>query len=102
MVITHFQAAQKIEDEQVYTEPPDWYYPIRHSLGAVLLKAGKPAEAEKVYRQDLKRFPENGWALFGLAQSLHAQNKHEEAAAVDARFAKAWSTADVKLTASRF
>ena len=100
--IAHFQAAQKIEDEQVYTEPPDWYYPIRHSLGAVLLKAGKPAEAEKLYRQDLKRFPENGWALFGLAQSLHAQNKHEEAAAVDARFAKAWSTADVKLTASRF
>ncbi len=100
--IVHFQAAQKIEDEQLYTEPPDWYYPIRHSLGAVLLKAGKPADAEKLYRQDLKRFPENGWALFGLAQALHAQNKHEEAAAVDARFAKAWSTADVKLTASRF
>jgi len=100
--IAHFQAAQKIEDEQLYTEPPDWYYPIRHSLGAVLLKAGKPADAEKLYRQDLKRFPENGWALFGLAQALHAQNKHDEAAAVDARFAKAWATADVKLTASRF
>ena len=98
----HFRAAQKIEDEQLYTEPPDWYYPIRHSLGAVLLKARKAAEAEALYRQDLQRFPENGWALFGLAQSLHAQNKHEEAAKVDARFAKAWSTADVKLTASRF
>ena len=100
--ITHFQAAQKIEDEQLYTEPPDWYYPIRHSLGAVLLKAGKPAEAEKLYREDLERFPENGWSLFGLAQALHAQNKHEEAAAVDARFQTAWATADVKLTASRF
>ena len=100
--ITHFKAAQVIEDAQLYTEPPDWYYPIRHSLGAVLLKAGKPADAEKLYRQDLKRFAENGWALVGLAQSLHAQEKHEEAAKVDARFAKAWSTADVKLTASRF
>jgi tetratricopeptide (TPR) repeat protein len=100
--IAHFQAAQKIEDAQLYTEPPDWYYPIRHSLGAVLLKAGKPAEAEALYLQDLVRFPENGWALFGLAQALHAQNKHTEAAEVDARFQKAWATADVKLTASRF
>lgn len=100
--ITHFQAAQKIEDAQLYTEPPDWYYPIRHSLGAVLLKAGKPAEAEVVYREDLKRFPENGWSLFGLAQALHAQNKHTEAVDVEARFQKAWATADVKLTASRF
>ena len=100
--IAHFQAAQKIEDEQLYTEPPDWYYPIRHSLGAVLLKAGKPADAEALYRQDLVRFPENGWALFGLAQALHAQNKHEDAAAVDERFKKAWASADVTLTASRF
>jgi len=100
--ITHFTAAMKIEDAQLYTEPPDWYYPIRHSLGAVLLKAGKPAEAEAAYREDLKRFPENGWALFGLAQALHAQNKHDEAAQVDARFKTAWKTADVTLTASRF
>jgi tetratricopeptide (TPR) repeat protein len=100
--IAHFREAQKIEDAQLYTEPPDWYYPIRHSLGAVLLKAGRPAEAETLYREDLKRFPENGWALFGLAQALHAQNKHEEAAEVDARFKKAWATADITLTASRF
>jgi tetratricopeptide (TPR) repeat protein len=100
--IAHFQAAQKIEDEQLYTEPPDWYYPIRHSLGAVLLKAGKPAEAEALYLQDLVRFPENGWALFGLAQALHAQNKHTEAAEAEARFRKAWATADITLTASRF
>ena len=99
---THFMLAQKIEDAQLYTEPPDWYYPIRHSLGAVLLKAGKPAEAEALYVEDLKRFPENGWALFGLAQALHAQNKHPEAAAVDERFKKAWATADVTLTGSRF
>jgi tetratricopeptide (TPR) repeat protein len=100
--VVHFRAAMKIEDGQLYTEPPDWYYPIRHSLGAVLLKAGKAAEAEALYREDLKRFPENGWALFGLGQALHAQNKVAAAAAVDARFRKAWATADVTLTASRF
>ena len=100
--IAHFGEALKIEDAQLYTEPPDWYYPIRHSLGAVLLKAGRAAEAEAVYRKDLERFRENGWALFGLAQALHAQGKHAEAAAVDERFKKAWASADVTLTASRF
>jgi tetratricopeptide (TPR) repeat protein len=100
--IAHFTEALKIEDAQVYTEPPDWYYPIRHSLGAVLLKAGRAVEAEAVYRKDLERFRENGWALFGLAQALHAQGKHAEAAAVDERFRKAWASADVTLTASRF
>jgi tetratricopeptide (TPR) repeat protein len=98
----HFRAALDIEDAQLYTEPPDWYYPIRHSLGAVLLKAGKPAEAEELYRQDLKRFPANGWALFGLAQALRAQGKEAEAAEADARFQTAWAGADVTLTASRF
>ncbi len=100
--IEHFTAAMSIEDAQVYTEPPDWYYPIRHSLGAVLLAAGRPAEAERVYREDLRRFPENGWALFGLSEALHQQGKHQESGAVDARFKQAWATADVTLTASRF
>jgi cytochrome c-type biogenesis protein CcmH/NrfG len=67
-----------------------------------LLKAGKNAEAEQAYREDLKRFPENGWALFGLAQALKAQRKNAEAAQVDARFRKAWADADVTLMASRF
>jgi len=100
--IAHFREALRIEDAGLYFEPPKWYYPIRHSLGAALLKAGRPAEAEAVYREDLKRFPENGWSLFGLAAALRAQGKSAEAAAVDQRFAKAWSAADVKLTASRF
>jgi hypothetical protein len=91
-----------IEDGILYFEPPNWYYPIRHSLGAVLVRAGRPAEAEQLYREDLKRFPENGWALFGLLQALHAQNKHAEAAQVDARFRTAWKGADVTLVASRF
>jgi tetratricopeptide (TPR) repeat protein len=89
--IEHFRKAVVIEDAGLYFEPPKWYYPIRHSLGAAYLKAGQPAEGELVYREDLRRFPENGWALFGLGQALRAQGKDEEAAAVDARFKKAWA-----------
>ena len=68
----------------------------------MLLEAGRPREAETVYWDDLRRNPENGWSLFGLAQALRAQKRDDEAAAVEARFAKAWTRADVKLTASRF
>jgi tetratricopeptide (TPR) repeat protein len=100
--IAHFRQAMAIEDAALYFEPPKWYHPIRHSLGAVLLKAGKNAEAEAVYREALKRFPENGWALYGLAAALRAQGKTAEAAAVERRYAVAWKNADVKLTASRF
>ncbi|MBX3326648.1 MAG: hypothetical protein KF682_12185 [Nitrospira sp.] len=100
--ITHFREAAKIEDAGLYFEPPKWYYPIRHSLGAALVKAGQNAEAEKVYREDLRRFPENGWSLFGLTQALRAQGKKNEAAAAEARFHKAWPDTDVTMTASRF
>ena len=100
--VNHFREAAKIEDGGLYFEPPKWYYPIRHSLGAALLKARQHAEAEKVYREDLRRFPENGWSLFGLAQALRAQGKNTEAAAEDARFRRAWGSTDVTLTASRF
>lgn len=100
--ITHFQAAKGIEDGILYFEPPNWYYPIRHSLGAVFLKANRAADAEQVYREDLKRFPENGWALLGLTQALRAQGKTPEATQADARFQKAWQGADVTLVASRF
>jgi tetratricopeptide (TPR) repeat protein len=100
--ITHFRQAARIEDAGLYFEPPKWYYPIRHSLGAALVKAGKPAEAEKVYREDLRRFPENGWSLFGLAQALRAQGKNTEADATETRFRQAWASTDVTLMASRF
>lgn len=100
--ITHFKEAATIEDAGLYFEPPKWYYPIRHSLGAALLKAGQHAEAEKVYREDLRRFPENGWSLFGLTQALRMRGKKEEAAATEARFRKAWADTDVTPTASRF
>ncbi|MBH0186191.1 MAG: tetratricopeptide repeat protein, partial [Nitrospira sp.] len=102
MGITHFREAATIEDAGLYFEPPKWYYPIRHSLGAALLKMGQHAEAENVYREDLRRFPENGWSLFGLAQALRAQGKKKEADTAEARFSRAWADTDVMLTASRF
>lgn len=100
--IVHLDRAVRLQDGLQYSEPPDWYYPVRHNLGAVLLEAGRADEAETVYWQDLRRYPENGWSLFGLAQALAAQGRADEAAAVEARFAKAWGEADMKLTASRF
>ncbi len=90
-----------LETQLTYDEPPPWHLPVRHILGAVLLEAGRTVEAEAVYRQALKRFPENGWALQGLALSLEAQGKRTEAEEVRARFREAWRAADVQLRASR-
>jgi len=94
--------AVKLEDALSYMEPPFWPIPIRHYLGALLLTAGHPDEAEAVYRTDLVKNPQNGWAFFGLAQSLRAQEKHAEVAAVEQQFKAAWTHADVVLTGSRF
>jgi len=94
--VRHLEAAIAGEDELTYDEPPPWYLPIRQRLGAVLLEANRPVEAEKAFREDLTRRPENGWSLNGLAQSLRAQGRGKEAAVVEARFQKAWSKADVK------
>jgi len=100
--IAHLATATRLEDALVYIEPPDWYLPTRQALGAVLLQAGRTVEAEAVYWEDLRRYPHNGWSLFGLAESLRKQGKNEEAALAEQRFQKAWAQADVKLTASRF
>ena len=100
--IAHLETATRLEDALVYIEPPDWYLPTRQALGAVLLQAGRAAEAEAVYWEDLRHYPHNGWSLFGLAQSLRSQGKKDEAALAQQRFQKAWAQADVKLTASRF
>ena len=97
--VAQFEQAIKGEDALIYEEPPAWYMPLRQRLGAILLAAGRPVRAEKVFRADLERRPENGWSLHGLAQSLRAQNKVKEAAKVEARFQEAWKTADVKLAA---
>jgi tetratricopeptide (TPR) repeat protein len=100
--IQHLNEGVRLEDDLRYTEPADWQYPVRQSLGAVLLEAGRPSDAEAVYREDLRRNPENGWSLFGLMASLEAQGREAEAADVEARFERAWAQADVELTASRF
>jgi pimeloyl-ACP methyl ester carboxylesterase/tetratricopeptide (TPR) repeat protein len=93
--------AVAIEDGLPYAEPPIWHHPPRQVLGAMLLEAGQAADAEQVYRDDLVRFRENGWSLFGLAHSLRAQQRLDLAAEVQRRFERAWTRADVQLTSSR-
>ena len=101
--IEQLRAAIKAEDALVYDEPPGWLIPIRHSLGATLMQNGRYAEAEQVYREDLKKLPENGWSLYGLSASLNAQEKNaEEAKATQAKFKKMWAKADTKITSSCF
>jgi tetratricopeptide (TPR) repeat protein len=100
--ITHLRKAIELEDGLTYDEPPTWHLPVRQQLGAILLSAGRPAEAETAYRQDLERHPKNGWSLYGLTQSLRAQNRAADARAIDAEFKTAWQSADIQLTASRF
>jgi tetratricopeptide (TPR) repeat protein len=100
--IASLRDAVKREDALLYDEPPDWIQPVRHALGATLVRAGKASEAEAVYREDLKRNTENGWALFGLERALRMQKKTDEAKAAAARFAKVWESADVKLSSSCF
>jgi tetratricopeptide (TPR) repeat protein len=99
--VAKFAAAVAGQDALPYTEPPFWYYPTRQSLGAALLNAGKPAEAEAVYRRDLEAYPHNGWSTFGLAQALEAQGKTEEAAMEREHFRTMWQFADVELKGSR-
>ena len=98
--VQSFRSAVAQEDSLHYDEPPAWYYPVRQSLGAALLKAGKPADAEAVYRADLKRYPDNGWSLCGLAEALNARGRVTEGLKVKKRFARAWARADVKLSGS--
>ncbi len=100
--VRHLDRAVRLEDGLTYAEPPDWYYPVRHTLGAVLLEAGRADEAEVVYWEDLRQNRDNGYALYGLWRSLEAQGRSEEAAEIRKRFRAAWSRADVKLAASRF
>lgn len=98
--ILNFKNAVTIQDELPYTEPPFWYYPTRLILGKALLESGLALEVEQVYRQNLKNYPKNGWAMYGLIQSLEMQNK--DANDVRKTFETAWQSADVSLTASRF
>jgi tetratricopeptide (TPR) repeat protein len=99
--LLHLERAVRFEDSLIYQEPADWHAPVRQTLGAVLLEAGRADEAEAVFWEDLRKNPENGWALFGLAQAQEAQGKKDQAAATRARFTKAFADADVKLTSAR-
>jgi hypothetical protein len=92
--------AVALEDNLNYNEPPDWFFSVRHHLGAVLLKARKSAEAERVYRQDLLNWKKNGWALIGLYHALMQQKNTSEAQAVKSAFEESWRYADIQITGS--
>ena len=94
--------AVALEDGLTYDEPHLWLAPTRHALGAALLAEGRGRDAERVYREDLAHYPENGWSLTGLARALRMQGRNEAAKDVDTRVREAWRDADVPITASRF
>jgi tetratricopeptide (TPR) repeat protein len=98
--IARLREAVKAEDALKYDEPPGWILPVRHALGATLINAGRFGAAEEVYREDLKRLPNNGWSLYGLSQALKLQNKTKDAAEAEAKFKTAWAGADIKITSS--
>lgn len=100
--IATLSRAVRLEDSLLYNEPPDWYFPVRHYLGAALLDGGYPAEAEVVYWEDLRKNRENGFALFGLRRALEAQDKAPQLYEVETRFDRVWADADVELGSSRF
>jgi tetratricopeptide (TPR) repeat protein len=99
--IAHLQKAVELEDQLRYDEPPTWFYPCRQNLGAVLIEAGRFAEAEKVYEENLSEIPNNGWGLFGLQEALLMQGKETEAAEIKKKFNSAWQYSDIQLTSSR-
>lgn len=96
--LPHWQRAVQLQDTLTYDEPPAWYYPSRESLGAALIRAGRAPEAEMVLREGVRRSPKNGRMLFGLLESLKAQNKAEAAANVQRELDAAWQKADVRLS----
>jgi tetratricopeptide (TPR) repeat protein len=98
--VTQLRQAAAAEDGLRYMEPPEWIQPVRHTLGAVLVSAGRFEEAEQAYREDLVTWPENGWSLYGLATCLRSEGKTAEAAEVEKRFRKAWSRADTRIGSS--
>lgn len=101
VAIAHFRAAVRLEDALTYDEPPPWYHPVRNLLGEALLDAGRPAEAEAVFREDLRFVRETGWSLAGLERALMAQGKKRDAETVRRRIEKAWQYADVPVRPGR-
>jgi tetratricopeptide (TPR) repeat protein len=97
-----YEQAVRVEDKIPYDEPPGWHAPVRQSLGAVLMQAGRAADAEAVYREELRRNPGNGWSLKGLTLALEAQGRRDDASRAAKEYEAAWKHADVQLVASRF
>ena len=95
--IKDWQKAVDIQDGLSYGEPPEWFYPIRESLGAALLQNGQPDRAEVVFRADLQQYPRNPRSLFGLIKSLEAQKKTASVDAIRVQFKENWKSADVLL-----
>jgi len=98
--ITAYRRATQLEDALNYNEPADWFYPVRETLGAALLRNGKPGQAAEVFREDLQRNPKNPRSLFGLAEALDRAGKKKEASTARAAFQSGWKTADMKLAVS--
>jgi Flp pilus assembly protein TadD len=96
--IQEWRRAVKLESKIQYDEPPAWFYPVRQSLAAALLRAGRSKEAEAVFREAIGKQPRDGRLLFGLWQSLTAQKRDSEAALVEQQFNAAWKEATVKLS----
>lgn len=98
--IATLEAAVAMEDALAYSEPPEWFFPVRHSLGAIQISAGDYKAAEATYRQDLEIMVENGWALRGLVKALTLQGETAAALAVQRRFEDAWSHAEIEIAGS--
>ncbi|MBL9128939.1 MAG: hypothetical protein JNL97_14920 [Verrucomicrobiales bacterium] len=101
-MIRELERAMALEDAMPYMEPSYWPIPVRPALGSALLAAGDAARAEAVFREDLRRWPRNGWGLLGLERSLRAQGRSELAAVVAGQFREAWSRADRSLDPAWF
>jgi tetratricopeptide (TPR) repeat protein len=99
--IAHYQHALELERALPYTEPAYWHRPVAHLLGAALLEAKRPAEAEAVYRDSLTHYRQDGWALMGLAKALQAQGKTAEMQQVGQTFGEVWRRADTRIDTSR-
>lgn len=95
--IADLRKAVATQDELLYNEPPDWYFPVRESLGGMLLRTGDAKAAEQVFREDLERNPRNPRSLFGLAEALKQQKRDYEAEWVREQFNTAWQGADIEL-----
>jgi tetratricopeptide (TPR) repeat protein len=100
--VASLRQAAAAEDRLPYDEPADWFFPVRHLLGAELLLSGRPAEAEQVYREDLVHNPMNGWSLYGMSLALKAQGKPKAAARFAREYEAAWTHADIRLPGSAF